>query len=123
LHHLSRQRRLVDRTPEARRNPDLRTGPQRACRQQPKSDRLSFTTDLALAAKGTDAVSIAIGTMSHRGNGHADLSYVYAAAKTIAGALDGFTVVVNKSTVPVGNHAEVERIILETNSRVDFAVV
>ena len=85
--------------------------------------RLSFTTDLAPAVRGADAVFIAVGTPSRRGDGHADLSYVYAAAKTIAGALDGFTVVVNKSTVPVGTGDEVERIIREANPKADFTVV
>ncbi len=85
--------------------------------------RLSFTTDLAPAVKGADAVFIAVGTPSRRGDGHADLSYVYAAARTIAGALDGFTVVVNKSTVPVGTGDEVERIIREANPKADFTVV
>ena len=86
-------------------------------------NRLSFTTDLAPAVKGADAVFIAVGTPSRRGDGHADLSYVYAAARTIAGALDGFTVVVNKSTVPVGTGDEVERIIRDANPQADFAVV
>ena len=85
--------------------------------------RLSFTTDLAPAVKGADAVFIAVGTPSRRGDGHADLSYVYAAARTIADALDGFTVVVNKSTVPVGTGDEVERIIRDANPTADFAVV
>jgi UDPglucose 6-dehydrogenase len=88
-----------------------------------KQNRLSFTTDLGPAVKGADAVFIAVGTPSRRGDGHADLSYVYAAAKTIAGALEGFTVVVNKSTVPVGTGDEVERIIREANPKADFAVV
>src|SRR5512137_32039 len=88
-----------------------------------KQNRLSFTTDLAPAVKGADAVFIAVGTPSRRGDGHADLSYVYAAAKTIAGALDGFTVVVNKSTVPVGTGDEVERIIRDVNPNADFTVV
>lgn len=88
-----------------------------------KQNRLSFTTDLAPAVRGADAVFIAVGTPSRRGDGHADLSYVYAAAKTIAGALEGFTVVVNKSTVPVGTGDEVERIIREVNPKADFSVV
>ncbi|NBT22568.1 MAG: UDP-glucose/GDP-mannose dehydrogenase family protein, partial [Methylocystaceae bacterium] len=88
-----------------------------------QQNRLSFTTDLAPAVKGADAVFIAVGTPSRRGDGHADLSFVYAAAKTIAGALEGFTVVVNKSTVPVGTGDEVDRIIREANPRADFAVV
>ncbi|MCC3245703.1 UDP-glucose/GDP-mannose dehydrogenase family protein [Methylocystis sp. WRRC1] len=88
-----------------------------------RQGRLSFTTDLEPAVKGADAVFIAVGTPSRRGDGHADLSFVYAAAKTIASALDGFTVVVNKSTVPVGTGDEVERIIREVNPAADFAVV
>jgi UDPglucose 6-dehydrogenase len=88
-----------------------------------KQDRLSFTTDLASAVKAADAVFIAVGTPSRRGDGHADLSYVYAAAKTIAEAIDGFTVVVNKSTVPVGTGDEVERIIRSVNPTADFTVV
>ncbi len=88
-----------------------------------KQGRLAFTTELTPAVKGADAVFIAVGTPSRRGDGHADLSYVYAAAKTIASALDGFTVVVNKSTVPVGTGDEVERIIREVNPKADFAVV
>ena len=69
------------------------------------------------------AVFIAVGTPSRRGDGHADLSYVYGAAREIAAALDGFTVVVTKSTVPVGTGDEVERIIGEVRPEADFAVV
>jgi UDPglucose 6-dehydrogenase len=85
--------------------------------------RLSFTTDLAPAVAGADAVFIAVGTPSRRGDGHADLAYVYAAAEEIAGAIQGFTVIVDKSTVPVGTGDEVERIIRETNPNADFAVI
>jgi UDPglucose 6-dehydrogenase len=85
--------------------------------------RLSFTTDLAEGVKDADVVFIAVGTPSRRGDGHADLSYVYAAAAEIARAITGFTVVVNKSTVPVGTGDEVERIIREAVSDVDVAVV
>jgi UDPglucose 6-dehydrogenase len=81
-----------------------------------KAGRLSFTTDLAAAVKAADAVFIAVGTPSRRGDGHADLTYVYSAAREIASALDGFTVVVTKSTVPVGTGDEVERIIAETGA-------
>ncbi len=89
-----------------------------------RQNRLSFTTDLGPAVKGADAVFIGVGTPSRRGDGHADLSYVFAAARTIAEALgDKFTVVVNKSTVPVGTGDEVERIIREVNPKADFAVV
>ncbi|GAA4779839.1 UDP-glucose/GDP-mannose dehydrogenase family protein [Stakelama sediminis] len=84
--------------------------------------RLSFSTDLAEPVAKADVVFIGVGTPTRRGDGHADLSYVYAAAKEIAEALDGFTVIVTKSTVPVGTGDEVERIIRETNPSADFAV-
>jgi UDPglucose 6-dehydrogenase len=87
-----------------------------------KAGRLDFQTDLAGPVGEADAVFIAVGTPSRRGDGHADLSYVYAAAREIAGALKGFTVVVTKSTVPVGTGDEVERIIRETNPSADVAV-
>src|SRR5262245_54002206 len=64
--------------------------------------RLSFTATLPAAVRAADAVFIAVGTPSRRGDGHADLSFVYEAAREIAGALEGFTVVITKSTVPVG---------------------
>jgi UDPglucose 6-dehydrogenase len=86
-------------------------------------NRLSFTTELEPSVRSANAVFIAVGTPSRRGDGHADLSFVYAAAQTIAKALEGFTVVVNKSTVPVGTGDEVERIIREVNPEADFTVV
>jgi UDPglucose 6-dehydrogenase len=85
--------------------------------------RLSFTSDAAKGVAASDAVFIAVGTPSRRGDGHADLSYVYQAAREIALLMDGFTVVVTKSTVPVGTGDEVERIIRETRPDADFAVV
>lgn len=85
--------------------------------------RLNFTTEMAEAVGDADAVFIAVGTPSRRGDGHADLSYVYAAAEEIAGAIKGFTVIVDKSTVPVGTGDEVERIIREARPDADFAVV
>jgi UDPglucose 6-dehydrogenase len=85
--------------------------------------RLKFTTALAPAVAAADAVFIAVGTPSRRGDGHADLSFVYDAAREIAQALDGFTVVLTKSTVPVGTGDEVERIIRETRVDADCAVV
>ena len=88
-----------------------------------QAGRLSFTTDLSSAAANADAVFIAVGTPSRRGDGYADLSYVYAAAEEVARAVTGFTVVVNKSTVPVGTGDEVERIIAATNPEADFAVI
>jgi UDPglucose 6-dehydrogenase len=88
-----------------------------------KAGRLSFTTDLAGPVAKADVVFIAVGTPSRRGDGHADLSYVHGAAREIAAAVDGFTVVVTKSTVPVGTGDEVERIIREENPEADVAVV
>ncbi|MSO97706.1 MAG: UDP-glucose/GDP-mannose dehydrogenase family protein [Rhodospirillaceae bacterium] len=85
--------------------------------------RLSFTTDLAVAVKGADAVFIAVGTPSRRGDGHADLSYVYAVVKEIAVAMDHYTVVVTKSTVPVGTGREVQRIIKAARPDAEFDVV
>lgn len=84
--------------------------------------RLCFTMDLPAAVGPADAVFIAVGTPSRRGDGHADLSYVYAAAREIAAALKDFTVVVTKSTVPVGTGDEVERLIYETNPIADVIV-
>ncbi|NDR58523.1 UDP-glucose dehydrogenase family protein [Aliiruegeria sabulilitoris] len=84
--------------------------------------RLSFTEDLATAVDGADAVFIAVGTPTRRGDGHADLTYVYAAAEEVANCLTGYAVVVTKSTVPVGTNREVERIIRETRPDLDFDV-
>jgi UDPglucose 6-dehydrogenase len=88
-----------------------------------KAGRLSFSTDVAASVASADVVFIAVGTPSRRGDGHADLSYVHAAAEEIAKSLNGFTVIVDKSTVPVGTGDEVERIIRRTNPDADFAVV
>ena len=87
-----------------------------------KQERLFFTTDAKDAIADAEAVFIAVGTPSRRGDGHADLQYVYAAAEEIATLMNGFTVVVNKSTVPVGTGDEVEAIIRKTNPDADFAV-
>ena len=88
-----------------------------------REGRLSFTTELAGAVRGADAVFIAVGTPARRGDGHADLSYVYQAARDVVAELEGFTVVVTKSTVPVGTGDEVERIMRESRPEADFAVV
>ncbi|MEH6697699.1 MAG: UDP-glucose/GDP-mannose dehydrogenase family protein [Brevundimonas sp.] len=85
--------------------------------------RLFFAVDGAEAIRQADAVFIAVGTPSRRGDGHADLTYVYEAAKEIADLIDGFTVVVTKSTVPVGTGDEIERIIRERRPDAEFAVV
>jgi UDPglucose 6-dehydrogenase len=87
-----------------------------------RAGRLSFTTELADPVSHSDAVFIAVGTPSRRGDGHADLSYVYAAAREIAASLKDFTVVITKSTVPVGTGDEVERIIREANRDADVVV-
>ena len=86
------------------------------------ANRLAFTTEPSEAIKQADVVFIAVGTPARRGDGHADLSYVYAAAEEIAGYLDGYTVVVTKSTVPVGTGDEVEAIIKKTRSEAEFDV-
>ncbi len=88
-----------------------------------KAGRLTFATDAAKAVAAADAVFIAVGTPSRRGDGHADLSYVYAVAEEIAGLVDGFTVVVTKSTVPVGTGDEIEAIIKKRRPEADVAVV
>ena len=88
-----------------------------------RAGRLSFTTELAGPVAAADAVFIAVGTPSRRGDGHADLSYVHQAARDVVAAIQGFTVVVTKSTVPVGTGDEVERIMRETKPDADFAVV
>ena len=87
-----------------------------------KAKRLDFTTDLSGPVAEADAVFIAVGTPSRRGDGHADLTYVYAAAREIAKALSGFTLVVTKSTVPVGTGDEVERLIHDINPTADVVV-
>ena len=87
-----------------------------------RAGRLSFTADLPAAVAAAEVVMIAVGTPSRRGDGHADLSYVYGAAREIATALDGPTVVVTKSTVPVGTGDEVERIIREARPDAELSV-
>jgi UDPglucose 6-dehydrogenase len=88
-----------------------------------RAGRLKFTTELSGAVAEADAVFIAVGTPSRRGDGFADLSFVYDAAREVARSLDGFTVVITKSTVPVGTGDEVERIIREVRPDADYAVV
>ena len=87
-----------------------------------KAGRLTFGSDLGEAVAGADAVFIAVGTPSRRGDGHADLSYVFAAAEEIAGALTGYAVVVTKSTVPVGTSRKVEDIIRKKRNDATFDV-
>jgi UDPglucose 6-dehydrogenase len=99
--------------------PDL----ERVVQSNARAGRLVFTKELATAVGEAEAVFIAVGTPSRRGDGHADLSYVYAASREIAEAVKGFTVVITKSTVPVGTGDEVERIIRQVNPSADVLVV
>jgi UDPglucose 6-dehydrogenase len=108
---------------EAGRMPIYEPGLEDLVRRNVAQGRLTFATDLAPAVATADAVFIAVGTPSRRGDGHADLSYVHAAAREIARAMTGYTVVVTKSTVPVGTGDEVERIIREERPDAAFAVV
>src|SRR5215218_151990 len=88
-----------------------------------REGRLGFSTEFASAVRDAEAIFIAVGTPSRRGDGHADLSYVYTAAGEIAAAVDGFTVIITKSTVPVGTGDEVERIVREVRPDAECAVV
>ncbi|MBB3771018.1 UDPglucose 6-dehydrogenase [Angulomicrobium tetraedrale] len=92
-------------------------------RRNVAAGRLQFDTDLTQAVRSADVVFIAVGTPSRRGDGHADLSYVHAAAREIARTAEGFTVVVTKSTVPVGTGSDLEHIIAEAAPEADIAVV
>ena len=87
-----------------------------------EAGRLHFSTDIGSAVAAADAVFIAVGTPTRRGDGHADLTYVYAVAEEVAAYLTGYTVVVTKSTVPVGTGREVSAIIRQANASVDFDV-
>ncbi len=107
----------------AGRIPIFEPGLQALVETNVKAGRLGFTTDLSEGVKGAEAVFIAVGTPSRRGDGHADLGYVFAAAAEVATAVSGFTVVITKSTVPVGTGDEVERILRDNNPDAEFAVV
>ncbi len=99
--------------------PDL----ERLVHSNARAGRLVFTTDLAGPASEAEAIFIAVGTPSRNGDGHADLSYVYAASREIAEVVEGFTVIVTKSTVPVGTGDEVERIFMQVNPAAEIVVV
>jgi UDPglucose 6-dehydrogenase len=88
-----------------------------------KAGRLSFTGELSQALEGVDAVFIAVGTPTRRGDGHADLSYVYAAAEQVARALTGYAVIVTKSTVPVGTSRRIAEIVRAARPNLEFDVV
>ncbi|MEO5865521.1 MAG: UDP-glucose/GDP-mannose dehydrogenase family protein [Sphingomonas sp.] len=109
---------------EAGRMPIFEPGLDKLVAANVAAGRLTFTTDLKTAVRGADAIFIAVGTPSRRGDGHADLSYVFDATKEIGEAIDGPVVVVTKSTVPVGTGDKVEAILTETVSRdIPVAVV
>ena len=108
---------------KAGKMPDYEPGLEELVAHNVAAGRLSFTTELAPSVGKADAVFIAVGTPSRKNDGHADMSYVFAAATDIAGAVGGPTVVVNKSTVPVGTGDEVERIMRKQAGAHDVAVV
>ncbi|WP_380784570.1 UDP-glucose dehydrogenase family protein [Sphingomonas sp. R86521] len=108
---------------EAGRMPIFEPGLEQLVAVNAAAGRLTFTTDLASAVAGADAIFIAVGTPSRRGDGHADLSYVFAATEEIAAAVTGPTVVVTKSTVPVGTGDRVEAILREARPDMAIAVV
>jgi UDPglucose 6-dehydrogenase len=87
------------------------------------SGRLRFTTEIAAAVSDVDVVFLAVGTPARRGDGHADLQFVHAAAKEVAASLKNFTVIATKSTVPVGTGDDIERLMHEVNPTADVAVV
>ena len=107
---------------KAGRMPIYEPGLQEVVADNVKAGRLSFTGDLAGSVKQADAVFIAVGTPSRRGDGHADLTYVFKAAEEIAQALDGYTVIITKSTVPVGTGKRVEQTIRAIRPDADFDV-
>ncbi|MFC3227599.1 UDP-glucose dehydrogenase family protein [Marinibaculum pumilum] len=107
---------------EAGRIPIFEPGLEEVVARNTKAGRLHFATDLTEPVAQADAVFIAVGTPSRRGDGEADLSYVYAAAEQVARAVDGYTVIVTKSTVPVGTGAEVARVVARTRPDADVDI-
>ena len=118
----------VDKIPEriealnAGRIPIYEPGLDDLVERNVRGERLRFTTDLGDSVAAADLIFIAVGTPTRRGDGHADLQYVYAAASEIAAHLTGYTVIVDKSTVPVGTAREVQRVIRKANPDADFDV-
>ena len=106
----------------AGRMPIYEPGLDKLVAENVKAGRLSFGDDLAAAVDGAEAVFIAVGTPTRRGDGHADLSYVYAAAEQVARALSGYAVIVTKSTVPVGTGRRIEEIVRGARPDLDFDV-
>ena len=119
----------VDKDPEKISNlnkdivPIYEPGLENLIKKNKSAGRLTFSNDIDGNIKKSDIVFIAVGTPSRRGDGHADLSYVYQAAEQIGKKIDGYTVVVTKSTVPVGTGLEVKNIIKKVNPNADFDVV
>ncbi|MEO0792576.1 MAG: UDP-glucose/GDP-mannose dehydrogenase family protein, partial [Pseudomonadota bacterium] len=107
---------------EAGKIPIYEPGLEDLVRKNVGESRLSFTTQIAEAVANAEVVFLAVGTPARRGDGHADLSYVYAAAREVGKAITGFTVVTTKSTVPVGTGDEIERILAEECEAGSFAV-
>ncbi len=107
---------------QAGRIPIFEPGLEKLVATNVAAGRLTFTTEMQRPVADADAVFIAVGTPSRRGDGHADLTYVFAAAREVAEALDGYTVIITKSTVPVGTGAEVARIVDETRPDAEFDV-
>jgi UDPglucose 6-dehydrogenase len=108
---------------KASRIPIFEPGLDRMVEANRKAGRLHFTTDIASSVAGADAVFIAVGTPARRGDGHADLTFVLEAAREIALALNGYTLIITKSTVPVGTSDQVEAVINEARPDAEFAVV
>lgn len=119
---VDKDRAKIDKL-EAGEIPIFEPGLEALVAENVKAGRLSFSLDLAASTPDADAVFIAVGTPSRRGDGFADLSYVYQAAEEIAAVMNGYTVVVTKSTVPVGTGAEVEAILRKARPDADFSVV
>src|SRR5579875_2173042 len=107
---------------QAGRLPIYEPGLDRLVHENVQAGRLTFTGDLRAAVQGVEAVFIAVGTPARRGDGHADLSYVYAAAKQVAEALEDYAVIVTKSTVPVGTGRRIQEIVQATRPDLDFDV-
>jgi len=119
---VDKDRSKIDKL-EAGEIPIFEPGLEALVAENVKAGRLSFSLDLAASTPISDAVFIAVGTPSRRGDGFADLSYVHKAAEEIAALMDGYTIVVTKSTVPVGTGSEVEDIIRKARPDADFSVV
>ena len=104
------------------RMPIFEPGLEKLVAENVAAGRLAFTADLPTAVRGAEAVFIAVGTPTRRGDGHADLSYVYAAAEQVARSLTGYAVIITKSTVPVGTGRAIQEIVRSARPDLDFDV-